>query len=283
MRRNSSSDFTSCWETGFDLFLSRSHRHVNGCVRWFFIFYFQELTYLASHCRWSLIAGRLPGRTDNEIKNYWNTNLSKRVRDHKSPASTGKPNSKKNEIKPTSTTASEWQLVRTRAIRCTKVFINPEQPLPGKAEPISDVNIRESSGASINGTVRSNTSTDELSTSFPGKDNNPLDFMLDFNVEEFCLADLLNSDSSDFGNLSYSIRNDNSNDLSPSSEQPVIFRDEMFQDWANGDGVQTNEGLSLHSFSPFPEYGGALLENNWANTVCRNNDKIRLSWKNYKL
>ncbi|KAI4316475.1 hypothetical protein L6164_024453 [Bauhinia variegata] len=28
--------------------------------------------------RWSLIAGRLPGRTDNEIKNYWNTNLAKR-------------------------------------------------------------------------------------------------------------------------------------------------------------------------------------------------------------
>lgn len=29
--------------------------------------------------RWSLIAGRLPGRTDNEIKNYWNTHLSRRL------------------------------------------------------------------------------------------------------------------------------------------------------------------------------------------------------------
>ncbi|KAA8535145.1 hypothetical protein F0562_030148 [Nyssa sinensis] len=28
--------------------------------------------------RWSLIAGRLPGRTDNEVKNFWNTHLNKK-------------------------------------------------------------------------------------------------------------------------------------------------------------------------------------------------------------
>uniref|UniRef100_A0A5B7A7S0 Putative transcription factor WER n=1 Tax=Davidia involucrata TaxID=16924 RepID=A0A5B7A7S0_DAVIN len=29
--------------------------------------------------RWSLIAGRVPGRTDNQVKNHWNTHLSKKL------------------------------------------------------------------------------------------------------------------------------------------------------------------------------------------------------------
>jgi myb proto-oncogene protein len=35
---------------------------------------------ICSHaCRWSLIAGHLPGRTDNEVKNYWNSHLSRQI------------------------------------------------------------------------------------------------------------------------------------------------------------------------------------------------------------
>ncbi|XP_075667356.1 uncharacterized protein LOC142636950 [Castanea sativa] len=38
--------------------------------------------------RWSAIAAKLPGRTDNEIKNYWHTNLKKRLRNNWSTSST---------------------------------------------------------------------------------------------------------------------------------------------------------------------------------------------------
>ncbi|RDX66809.1 Transcription repressor MYB5, partial [Mucuna pruriens] len=50
--------------------------------------------------RWSLIAGRLPGRTDNEIKNYWNTHLSKKLRNQGTdPKTTEKNKGKKKNNK----------------------------------------------------------------------------------------------------------------------------------------------------------------------------------------
>lgn len=35
--------------------------------------------FLLMICRWSLIAQQLPGRTDNDVKNYWNTKLKKKL------------------------------------------------------------------------------------------------------------------------------------------------------------------------------------------------------------
>ncbi|XP_021288938.1 transcription factor MYB27-like [Herrania umbratica] len=46
---------------------------------WIFFFSFPSLKSSILFCRWSMIARRLPGRTDNEIKNYWRTHLRKKA------------------------------------------------------------------------------------------------------------------------------------------------------------------------------------------------------------
>ncbi|XP_049377039.1 transcription factor MYB8-like [Solanum stenotomum] len=72
--------------------------------------------------RWSLIAGRLPGRTDNEIKNYWNTHLIKKLKStgiepkpHKN--FTKKEKSRKKEGKKSNNEKFKGQIVQVEKIK----------------------------------------------------------------------------------------------------------------------------------------------------------------------
>nr|QIJ25827.1 promoted anthocyanin pigmentation 2 [x Rhyncholaeliocattleya hybrid cultivar] len=88
--------------------------------------------------RWSLIAGRLPGRTDNEVKNYWNTTLGRKVNQ---PCTIKRPPAS-NALMPSSPlqATSDTTLIRTKAIRCNKLafplllpsFSGSKQEIPTK-------------------------------------------------------------------------------------------------------------------------------------------------------
>ncbi|XP_054781476.1 transcription factor MYB1-like [Prosopis cineraria] len=141
--------------------------------------------------RWSLIAGRLPGRTDNEIKNYWNTNIVKKLQSGNSKSLTTS-----SGVEPSSSCLAGQDtdpdpelpnkgpcLIRTKATRCTKVTLSEElRPLMAAASSNRD---------------GMNVTCDHAKMQAPplvdseGITNNLLDFMADFEIEETMFSDLL--------------------------------------------------------------------------------------------
>jgi len=79
-------------------------------------------------CRWSLIAGRLRGRTDNEIKNYWNTHLSKKL----GSMNESQPNSSPQNLKTRSKSSSLLQndVFKTLPLKITTAMKQAEMAIP---------------------------------------------------------------------------------------------------------------------------------------------------------
>ncbi|ONI17431.1 hypothetical protein PRUPE_3G158700 [Prunus persica] len=101
--------------------------------------------------RWSLIAGRLPGRTDNEVKNYWNSHIRKKLikmgidpNNHRLNQIIPRPNPQNDCVSAAATSSGSMSNISA----CTKAPIKSSREIDQRASQATSVLEDETSGSS---------------------------------------------------------------------------------------------------------------------------------------
>lgn len=195
-------------------------------------------------CRWSLIAGRLPGRTDNEIKNYWNTNIGKKLQNQQIPSSRHellKPNPtiQGPKANPSLVNADANVIIRTKATRCSKVVIPPELQIDDQQQLAVAPKPQQvaQSASMVHASNMDDKSLPESSShNFTSEEENLSNLMLDFEMDEQVLSDLLNTD---FSQLISDLDNEAASDTNscdqghstPNSDHTHLFSEDTRNDF----------------------------------------------------
>ncbi|XP_015576107.1 transcription factor MYB1 isoform X2 [Ricinus communis] len=158
-----------------------------------------------SGCRWSLIAGRLPGRTDNEIKNYWNTIIGKKLQNQENTSSTHTQSNQSHQNVPNPTiknSISQYANDGDAKLSPTNQVVVPRKPR--KCDDVKAVAAPPSVATSVSGSddILVPESSPPLEFTL-GEDNNPSDILLDFEMGEQLLFDLLNADYSELNSFDH--------------------------------------------------------------------------------
>ncbi|KAI4355441.1 hypothetical protein L6164_004216 [Bauhinia variegata] len=176
--------------------------------------------------RWSLIAGRLPGRTDNEIKNYWNTNIGKKIQNG-NPISSTLPNSSqhKTNLKTQKQNPNPPNMgscvFRTKATRCTKVILTQEPQrlgAPLMAEPFKAMTHDNSHDYKMEDGAGARSDMSPSTPPFETEGQNPLDFMVDFEMDQTFFSDLFKMDFPEPSRFENNIQDNNNVSVSDKSQ-----------------------------------------------------------------